>query len=312
MKLKVLLSSVILATTLTGCATSAFDPSKVEYQSDSSYAKNITNHFGHGRVNIKDQRVPEGVDYSQNIALNTIGHAAGFSLPQGLNLSNLSSLGLGFLFAVGTSLGTTEAERDAIMGYVPVAKAKSADEAAQKMRTQLAKELQKIVQRQFPKAKVLYGEYYRDAEKLLILDQSAYVANVEIRQKDIGCDPIAADGNYDIAKACYFTIRFAQTNNYKTPQQIPAFISKKQEMGWFISPVELSAEDYSTTLSYHFGSDVKIDESVKYNVMPQLAKKLPNNMFIYLSSERNEEGKQMPPMLLDNKKVHFFVTGVTK
>lgn len=302
MKVKGILAAVAATSMMVGCATQVFNPAEVKYDPNASFAKNLGDHFGYLRI--KDQKVPEGVDYYDGMMMSLVGNEVVFHAPQGLGVSHLSAIGLSALFTIGASLDTKYEAWDSVMGYIPVSKAKDHLEAARVLRDDVRKAIVATIKEVYPKGKVIFENYYIDSSKYALIDIDSEIVGIRLIQEDIGCSTIDKGKDY----ACEFIVTVPVTKAYTTPQRIPSFLSKKQEMAWYMTPYEGYLENRIQSIKVSFGKETQLGkENVKYKLYPLISKKLPAHLYIYASSSQNADKKTLPPMIFDHGKLHMFI-----
>lgn len=303
MKLKGILATVAAISMMVGCATQVFNPAEVKYDPEASYAKNLAEVFGFWMV--KDQTLPKGVSANDGALFDLIGNEALIHAPQGLGLGHMSSLGLSLLFTVGERLDRKYEDYDALVGYVPVKTAKTQREAVVYMRNKVRDIVANEVRKHFPDGRVVIENYHTEIGEYPLMDLSQEWGFIRLVQDDLGCRPF--DPNSD-DYSCTFNVSAAFSNIYKTPQRIPEWISPKQEMAWFIGAREAYDEDRMETIAFKFGSKTKLyNKGVKYELLPKIAKKLPDYSYIYAFSEVGKDKKRMPRMFVSNKGMHLFI-----
>lgn len=303
MKVKGILAAVAAASMMVGCASGVFNPQEYQYDTKASYAKNLGDLFGYWGV--RDQKLPEGVDYSDSIVLSTIGNEALIHAPQGLGLDHLSSIGLGLFFALGESMKTEYEGTDGVMGYVPVKVAKTQKDAVIYMRNKTRDAVVATLKKKFPDAQIKVTDFHLDASKIPFVELDTEHSSIQLIQDDLGCKRDAP--NFD-DNQCEVHVSITYSKRYQTPQTIPAWISPKQEQAWYIGSYEGFKEDVSKSLEMRIGRKSKLYKSgIKYDLYPNISKKLPKYTYVYATSEEGANKKLMPPMLIEKGKLHLWV-----
>ncbi len=303
MKLKSLLATACVASVMAGCATQVFNPAEVKYDPEASYAKNLAEVFGFWMV--KDQTLPKGVSANDGALFDLIGNEALIHAPQGLGLGHMSSLGLSLLFTVGERLDRKYEDYDAFVAYVPVKYAKTQKDAVMYIHNKQKNAIISALKKQFPNGEIVVQHHSVKAGQFPLMDMSREWTFIRLVQDDLGCKPYNPDSaDY----SCTFNMATAYSQNYTTPQMIPNWISSKQEMAWFIGAREAYDEDRMETIEFEFGDKTKLyNTGLKYELLPKIAKKLPDYSYIYAFSEVGKDKKRMPRMFVSNKGMHLFI-----
>ena len=303
-KLKLLSALSFMAAVISGCASAPQTVANWQYNPKISQAKNIANMFE--LYEIQDQKAPKGMGqgtFASNIIFNTSAIDAAYGSPFLPGIDGLGALGFGLLLSVGQAMKKEFWEVDNIFGFVPVKAANTSEKASEYLGKAIEKSIVQAVNAKFPEYKVETFDKlaeWRDPNKSS-WDLPSYARIIHLVNPKDGCYS-AKDYNEHKNGMCYITI------NVPLPAEqiaLPPAIGSTGEQVWRITQKGLFKEDHLWAVKFYKGSDVE-NMLPSYKLLPQAAKFMPKNTYIYIASDIID-GKRTPPMILEGNKVHFFV-----
>jgi hypothetical protein len=286
---KILLSAALLAA-FTGCTPlEELRQNAQAYNAEDSFAKNITHQLS---LRLKDQELPKDAPrdlppsatdrFLKDTAVNVSLHAAA---------GTFAGFGPLFFFSAGEWLfSRPEPEtRNWILFYLPDNGTPMTEKDAAE--AQIA-ELKKSFDRFFEAKKAEYTEVeYSGSLKVPLFDRLLFgylFANKMCREQIV-----KSDGRVFIS----VVVPYTDNNLYRI--NVPDWINPAKPAAWKNTAMEIE-------FRYPKGTLHRNKSPNEYLFFQEFAPFLPDNAFIYAAPHKNDDG-QNPPMVFDNKKVHFFV-----
>lgn len=294
--LKLCLVSLASMALVSGCASHRSRLSDDTYKL--SQARIIGKNFHYGKL--KDSIVPkEQYVANENFLYNLIGNTSALSVPNpgmgGVHGWSGFGVGLGLSLLQSYLAPTAYEMLPGAFGYVLAKNAKTREEARDYWINSMIASIKAANKRwnQGYKIEVIESDPFGDDVNAKII----YFINSEK-----GCPAYEEVKNVD--KTCRMDLRTLPPIG-DTPDVIPKELTGgKYVEGWKISNREFYDEHHGTTIYWTIArkSQFNRDEFYQYWM-----KTLKPYTYIYSETHRGEDGKRIPPYIIERNKVHFWV-----
>lgn len=289
MKKLLSLATLLATSSLFGCASTSTAP--VTYMDNYSEAYNLAK--AGGLYNAEDFDIPKSQrDGIISKSWDVADDALLFNSQYGLGLDWSDSIGLGILTNALAPKGVME--RDSVFAWVPETQVADAKEAWELMSETLLSGIEGSLQQ----ANLEYVVDNRNLVQDIPLVAEYIFSSVRIVAPEHGCLDWE-QANHEIKNSCYVqTIVYAPTN---TPRKIPEFVVPGQSGYAFYAEDET---EYS-----RFKVNIPEGATLEKNLLlAAISRELPPWAFIFIASEKQDNGSYSAPAILTKGKAELFIT----